>query len=54
MSVVRDADIIIAVSGMTLSLISLIRLFTLSYLEKEIRRFFLIVNFKTYFTNNSK
>ena len=43
MSVVRDADIIIAVSGMTLSLISLIRLFNLSYLEKEVRRFFLMV-----------
>ena len=43
MSVIRDADIIIAVSGMTLSLISLIRLFNLSYLEKEVRRFFLMV-----------
>ena len=40
MSAVRDADLIIAVSGVTLSLISLIRLFSLSYLEKNVRRFF--------------
>ena len=45
MSVVRDADIIIAVSGMTLSLISLIRLFNLSYLEKEVRRFFRLCDY---------
>lgn len=43
MSVVRDADLIIAVSGMTLSLISLIRLFSLSYMEKNVRRFFFMV-----------
>jgi len=40
MSAVRDADLIIAVSGVTLSLISLIRLFSLRYLEKNVRRFF--------------
>ena len=39
MSAVRDVDLIIAVSGVTLSLISLIQLFSFSYLEKNVRRF---------------
>jgi len=41
MSAVRDADLIIAVSGVTLSLISLIRLFSLAYLERNVRGSFL-------------
>lgn len=36
-------DLIIAVAGVVLSVISLIRLFHLSYLETIFRRFFLLI-----------
>ncbi len=36
-------DLVIAVAGMMLSVISLIRLFHLSYLEKNVRRFFFLI-----------